>query len=193
MFEFTINTVRNLPTPVQLWEKVQEIQLGANAGVFKEEDILSGEFLLLCKAALRSCEKYKLPKGFLRVHQDKGTLPLERSYNGITSVIFFNGEVIHCSRNHTRKIIPGDRGILRCTILLPITYLSAIESMEKEGWEKTDAWKNFLKLELSLKAARRIVPQPKPTDAVLGLTLFPRSSDAVLSPNENSHMRKINL
>lgn len=163
-----------------LWQHVQAIQRKCKKRLLLEEDVQSGEFLLVCKAALCFCEKYGLDKGNIEVYQDGGAVnkSYER-YTSETSALTFDGESVKVGRTCSRKVAFGDFGILYCRIR--VSGHPARKVLKAEGWvegRKMYAWIS------SIEDAKNLIShisQPKPTDVVLGGKLSgPKPTDAVL-------------
>jgi hypothetical protein len=174
MVEFEIKSIADLPTADQLWEAVNSTQEKARTRKLDKSDVKSGVFLALCEAALRLCEKYNLDKNFIKVYDDGGAVSKSYKDAAHTSAMSFDGKIIKCGRIRARSCAFGDYGTRYCRI-----EVSASEPVRKVL--KEEGWIDGRYARITEKNMARIIPQPQPTDAVLGNAVAqPQPNDAVL-------------
>lgn len=177
MFEFEVKSIADLPTNEQLWEAVSTVQAKARTRTLDESDVKSGIFLLLCEAALRFCNKHGLEKSSIEVWEDGGAVPNSYRQAGQTSAMSFNGTKICCDRFDARHVGNGDWGVRYCRIRVPANN-PVRQVLKEEGW--VDGRDPYARI--TEKTLARIIPQPQPSDVVLGKPVAqPHPTDAVLS------------
>lgn len=173
---FEIKFLSDIPDVATLWQKVSEVQARARTRTLEEEAVKSGEFLLLCEAALRLCEKYKLDKGDIEVYEDGGAVNNSYKDKAETSALIFDGKIIKVVRTYARHVAFGDCGIRRCRICVPASN-PVRKQLKADGW--IDGGDRYARI--TGKTLKLIIPQPQPTDVVLGdKILSPQPTDAVL-------------
>ncbi len=180
---FPIESIADLPTPVQLWKAVCTIQSRAKTRLLEEKDIKSGAFLDLCEAALVLCEKYGLDKNLIEVIEEAGSIPNRYGHLAKTSTVSFDGEIIRCDRINPRFVSHGNSGVRYCQMRVLVKN-PAREALARDGWiAKGDGYARITE-----ESFIRLCPKPQPTDVVLGgVVARPKPTDAVLGGCDRRH------
>lgn len=130
---FEIKVLTDLPSAKRLWTCVCKAQASAKTRTLEQKNVESGAFLVLCKAALRLCEKYGLEKSSIEVYEDGGAVANAYRNRAETTALSFDGKTLNVLRTSARHVAGGDYGVRYCRIRVPATN-PVRNQLKADGW-----------------------------------------------------------